>query len=159
MKHEELIEMLEAVAFKVGGTVRRGYSGRFMHGAQCYGIDCDDYIGCIEWAAEYGLEGARWDHMGRQYIVYWPSIPYDTDKDHALQHTGEDTRPRRLTRDDVAQLPPEKRIALDLALSRSTEGVSALIELLDVLGTQERNSVRKLVLALEELEHLKSGGQ
>lgn len=156
MNNEEKIEILKIVAFKVGGDIRKGYSGRFMHGAQCYGIVCDDQIGCIEWAAEHGLEGANWDDMGKQYIVYWPSIAYDPEIDYANQGQCEDSRPRRLTKDDLARLSPEQRAELDMALLQATEGVSGLIELLDILGLEERNAVHRLALAMGKLEHLKA---
>lgn len=79
MTLEEQIEQLEDIAMNIGGEIYPDYSGRFMYGAKCYGIVCDDPIPCIEEAAEAGLRGARHDSMGLQYIVYWPDISETTE--------------------------------------------------------------------------------
>lgn len=74
MENKEKIKKIRATAKAVGGTVRDDYSGRFMFGKNCYGIDCDNAVTCIEQAAKRGLTGARYDNMGLGYIVYWPNI-------------------------------------------------------------------------------------
>lgn len=74
MNIEEQIEALNEVADSIGGRIRDDYSGRGMYGTQCYGIECDDPISCIEQASMQGIAGANYDQMGLQYIVYWPRI-------------------------------------------------------------------------------------
>ena len=77
MNLEEQIETLHEMADQVGGEIRDDYSGRGMYGRTCYGIECFDPIGCIEQAALNGIEGANYDQMGLDYIVYWPRIRND----------------------------------------------------------------------------------
>ncbi len=77
MNLEEQIEALNEVADEIGGEIRDDYSGRGMFGRNCYGIECDDPIPCIENAAMQGISGANYDQMGLQYIVYWPRIRND----------------------------------------------------------------------------------
>ncbi|MDF7809314.1 hypothetical protein P4E94_17855 [Pontiellaceae bacterium B12219] len=74
MNLEEKIEALHEVAEIIEGEIRDDYSGRGMYGQKCYGIDCYNPIECVEQAAIHGITGANYDQMGRQYIVYWPSI-------------------------------------------------------------------------------------
>lgn len=70
---DEAIEILQEVADDMGGTVRTDYSGRFMYGAECIGIVCENDTECMELAAEKGLTGSKTDNMGKRYIVYYPS--------------------------------------------------------------------------------------
>lgn len=67
MNLEEQIEALNS-------EIRDDYSGRGMYGRNCYGIECNDPISCVEQAATQGITGANYDQMGLQYIVYWPRI-------------------------------------------------------------------------------------
>ena len=67
-------EKLEAIAEQIDGDFRASYSGRGMGGRTCAGIVTDDPISCIEIAAQRGISGAKVDSMGRQSIVYWPTI-------------------------------------------------------------------------------------
>jgi hypothetical protein len=71
-KIENIEEVMEEIAEEVGGTVRDNYSGRFMYGSKCYGIDCDSYVRCLEVAGSKGVTGAKVDNMGLGWIVYWP---------------------------------------------------------------------------------------
>jgi len=66
-------EILQEVADEIGGELRE-YSGRGMYGKSCLGIVCDDPSDCIEEAVVRGIRGACRDSMGKQAIVYWPSI-------------------------------------------------------------------------------------
>ncbi|WP_309399971.1 hypothetical protein [Cerasicoccus maritimus] len=77
MNLEQQIEILNEVAENIGGEVYEGYSGRFMYGAKCYGIVCEEIVTCIEEAAEQGIKGAKYDNLGLQYIVYWPHLRRD----------------------------------------------------------------------------------
>lgn len=84
MTYDEQVEAVNDVADEVDGTVRPRYSGRSMFGDTCYGIVCSDTTACIEAASVAGLKGARTDSMGRDFIVYWPSIkgkPFDPKDD------------------------------------------------------------------------------
>ena len=68
------IAAVKKTAESVGGKVSKDYSGRGMFGKTCYGINCDNPTACIEVASANGLRGARWDQMGKGFIVYWPNI-------------------------------------------------------------------------------------
>ena len=68
------LEIIEAVAAKVAGTVRRNYSGRGMYGKTCVGIVCESPVTAVKSAQSRGLSGALTDNMGRDYIVYWPTV-------------------------------------------------------------------------------------
>jgi hypothetical protein len=61
MKPLQLIEMLEEQ-----GLTPYPYSGRFMYGAHCVGVDVDNPGG-------YQLPvGWKMDNMGMGYVIYWP---------------------------------------------------------------------------------------
>ena len=45
-----------------------------MYGKTCFGVVCDDPYGATEVAKKLRLFGARTDNMGKQFIVYWPSV-------------------------------------------------------------------------------------
>lgn len=70
----DALQLMEEIATEVDGKVYRGYSGRGMFGAQCYGVACDDAINAVEAARRRGLGGARVDQLGRGYIAYWPHL-------------------------------------------------------------------------------------
>lgn len=65
---------IKEIANEVGGTVRTDYSGRGMFGKTCMGVICEDPNECLEAAGSLGVRGGRIDNMGKQYIVYWPTI-------------------------------------------------------------------------------------
>ncbi len=72
---EEAIEILREVTGELDvKEIRLDYSGRFMYGAECIGVVCDNDTECIELAAEKGLKGAKVDNMGKGYIVYYPKF-------------------------------------------------------------------------------------
>lgn len=71
-------------------TVYENYSGRGMYGEKCHGITGSDFIAIIETAASCGLTGAKYDSLGRDYIVYWPNPVFSDD---ALQEYGEQVDP------------------------------------------------------------------
>jgi hypothetical protein len=71
------LQKLQATAKEVNGELRFDYSGHGMFGRTCYGIVCEDIFQCVEIAASNGLRGAKYDDMGRQFIVYWPHISDD----------------------------------------------------------------------------------
>lgn len=60
-----------------GLLLREEYNGRGMFGRTCLGVVCPAYVytRVIEYAAFYGLFGAKVDQMGLSMIVYWPN-PY-----------------------------------------------------------------------------------
>jgi hypothetical protein len=67
-------QLMEIIAENCDGRVYEGYSGRGMFGETCWGITCCNPIECIEAACDEGVRGACQDNMGRDYIVYWPSL-------------------------------------------------------------------------------------
>ena len=75
MTNKEIINALEALCSETeDAEYRTDYSGRGMFGVQCVGVVCYDPVKVIESAVEFGFKGARYDSMGRQWIVYWPQI-------------------------------------------------------------------------------------
>ena len=78
--YEELLELFESIAsnsaWSGDAEVREGYSGRGMHGDQCWGIVTSDIASVIETAGGHGLFGAKTDSMGLKSIVYWPRIKF-----------------------------------------------------------------------------------
>lgn len=74
LTNDDKLDIIRMTADEIGGELYKGYSGRGMFGAECVGITCDDPQEAIEEAASRGLRGADWDNLGRQYIVYWPSV-------------------------------------------------------------------------------------
>ena len=74
MSLSEQIRIIEEVAVALGGRLHEDYSGRWMFGATCLGIVCADPQAAIEEAAARGLRDSSHDHMGKDYIVYWPHI-------------------------------------------------------------------------------------
>lgn len=74
LTNEDAYDVIRIAADRCGGDLRDDYSGRGMFGERCVGIVCDNPDEAIEEAASQGLKGARTDSMGRQAIVYWPSV-------------------------------------------------------------------------------------
>lgn len=70
-----LEDKIQEIANKVNGKVYKGYSGRGMFGAQCYGIECEhsQKAEVIHLGRQKKLRDARQDELGLQAIVYWPS--------------------------------------------------------------------------------------
>ena len=73
MSFTDQVDALEDLAMQYG-DLREDYSGRGMHGKQCYGIVTDRPMRLIEDAGEAGIKGAVMDSMGLDTIVYWPHI-------------------------------------------------------------------------------------
>jgi hypothetical protein len=80
---EDQIEEIKSLASTFGGTFDPYYSGRSMYGKTCLGVITDDPDVLKEEAAGLGIRGAREDNMGRQYIVYWPSLETDWETQSA----------------------------------------------------------------------------
>lgn len=85
-KHATYIRFaINMAAEKCGGTVR-DYSGRFMYGAQCVGVQVTNplmFAGIVGVFAgrnenldvgNAALTGMCWDEMGKDFIVYWPDL-------------------------------------------------------------------------------------
>lgn len=56
------------------GELREDYSGRGMYGETCMGLVTDERQTTIEQAAARGLFNSSSDRMGKQWIVYWPTV-------------------------------------------------------------------------------------
>lgn len=67
-------DIIRKIAEDGFGKIYEDYSGRGMYGKTCIGIYTDDPTRCIEEAASRGVRGAQRDNLGKEYIVYWPSI-------------------------------------------------------------------------------------
>lgn len=71
MNYEEL-----TTALINEGLDPRSYSGRGMFGKECVGVE-------VVYPGDYTLpKGYRMDNMGRDYIVYWPSVKWEGDDDY-----------------------------------------------------------------------------
>lgn len=71
---ENLESLLAEIAAEADGTVYRDYSGRFMFGTTCVGIEGDNLAAILEAAGARGLRCARHDQLGKGWIVYWPHL-------------------------------------------------------------------------------------
>ena len=67
-------EDIRIMADEKNWRVYEGYSGRMMFGMECIGIITDDPTSVIEKAASRGIRGAKYDQLGKGWIVYWPDI-------------------------------------------------------------------------------------
>lgn len=76
---EALETLLNEIAAEAGGSVYRHYSGRFMFGATCVGVEGDNLAAILEAAGARGLRGARHDQLGKGWIVYWPHLSLPAD--------------------------------------------------------------------------------
>lgn len=76
-EHDEFIEKLDEVADNVGGDIHSDYSGRFMYGKNCYGIDGEDLTDLLMEIGRLELPKPKTDSMGRGVIVYWPDVEGD----------------------------------------------------------------------------------
>jgi hypothetical protein len=73
---QEHIQALKEIAEEVGGDFT-DYSGRNMYGKRCAAISTTSPEYCREKALEAGIRGAYTDRLGKAWIIYWPSIPYE----------------------------------------------------------------------------------
>lgn len=74
---DNAIPKLKKIAKEFNGEFRIAYSGRFMYGAHCVGIDCERYdVEEVKKAARRaGIRAAAsQDSMGMGAIVYWPTL-------------------------------------------------------------------------------------
>ena len=128
------------------GPIDETYSGRGLFGAKCVGIVTDEPDELIEEAAANGIRNAKRDAMGRQTIVYWPSL------------TTEPGPTSQLLRDEVAaQRAAAERAAICVAACEGFADptslhvlVCATLELTDPMedfGEEfVRNKLRRLAL-------------
>ncbi len=97
----DMINVIEALADDLGGTVRYGYSGRGMYGKECVGIVIpypSEWIEIINERSEdlfsddvwYELESYSMDNMGLDYIVYWPNISVNNVEENKPFNESED---------------------------------------------------------------------
>jgi hypothetical protein len=74
------LDKIQQVIDQFDGNMYEKYSGRGMYGTNCIGISLDQYTSVddvVEFAANIGLRGIRWDNLGLGSIVYWPHISID----------------------------------------------------------------------------------
>jgi len=98
MTKSALQDLAEAAELHV-----RSYSGRFMFGKDCLGIEgssiTEIYGALFQAAADVScdmqtiaeeLQGAHSDSMGRDVIVYFPQVAYESDEDEEDEEDEED---------------------------------------------------------------------
>ena len=86
-KAEDVQYELECNA--IGCDVRDDYSGRFMYGKECPGVEADNmnkvFSMLVSLAAsqpemaKHLAARAKIDNMGQGIIVYWPDITYERE--------------------------------------------------------------------------------
>ena len=59
-------------------------------GKTCIGVSCSNAIAMIEAVSAKGIMGAKWDQLGKGYIVYWPNLDPDL---LTIEHDGDDDFP------------------------------------------------------------------
>lgn len=79
-------QQIEEAIEDAGWDVRAGYSGRFMYGKTCPSVEFDSmnsvirlFIAIAESDAALAEElatSAKFDSLGKGYIVYWPRYTY-----------------------------------------------------------------------------------
>jgi len=74
VSNEDKADIVRELVEEGHGELRENYSGRGMYGARCLGIVTDSPEYVIEEAVLRGLRSACVDNMGKQHIVYWPSV-------------------------------------------------------------------------------------
>jgi len=75
--YDDLKELFESIADNCReAEIREDYSGRNMYGRSCWAIVGPDPVDIIEVAARHSLTGAKFDNMGRDYVVYWPHVEF-----------------------------------------------------------------------------------
>jgi len=70
----EMIEIIQRICNEVDGNFRGNYSGRFMYGKCCVGIDTNDPELVRQLAEDFGIPAPTQDNMGLDYILYWPEV-------------------------------------------------------------------------------------
>jgi hypothetical protein len=93
MTSEELIEKLNEM-----GLQPRAYSGRFMYGKYCVGVDVSA-PGDYEWPA-----GWRMDNIGLDFIIYWPHVAWEKTMNKVWQ---QQTITLTIAISDTIDNPPE----------------------------------------------------
>lgn len=88
------------MAVEEAGFEPSSYSGRCMYGKSCIGVTCDNVVEvAVKVLAELVMNRAgatdedeirdlaeeigkaRWDSMGRSFIVYWPGVEWVNEDD------------------------------------------------------------------------------
>lgn len=78
MTNLEKVKVIQKMAKDRDLKFKKDYSGRFMYGKQCVAVICRNTIITIAEAEHLGItDEARWDNMGRDFIVYWPTIQFE----------------------------------------------------------------------------------
>lgn len=75
--------MTAAVArrIEVAGYRPYAYSGRFMYGARCLGVNVESAADLVRLGTEAGpLPEAAIDEMGKGLVAYWPELPWPDDE-------------------------------------------------------------------------------
>jgi hypothetical protein len=67
---------IKTIAERNDWRVRLNYSGRGMYGKTCLAVIGESPEDII---ATVGIQGAKIDNMGLDYIVYWPNISNDSN--------------------------------------------------------------------------------
>lgn len=100
---ESIFTVLKEACENAGYTVR-SYSGRGMYGRSCIGVECEnpvkaafeiaaamtvDYDDCEEWLSELARDAST-DSMGRDAILYFPSVGWVAEESGATEATDEE---------------------------------------------------------------------
>lgn len=88
MDPKQIEEVLDQIGYDYSP-----YSGRFMYGKECPAVECDDLTEMFKMFVEASSNSydtalrmartARYDSLGRGYIVYWPDATYPEETEAA----------------------------------------------------------------------------
>lgn len=78
---DEQVDTMKDLLVDIGDAYLRPYSGRFMYGQDCLGIDMDSMADAFRFALMVtdseladALSSPRFDNMGKGIIVYFPNV-------------------------------------------------------------------------------------
>lgn len=78
---DEQVDTIKDLLVDIGDAHLRPYSGRFMYGQECLGIDMDSMADAFRFALMItdsdladALSSPRFDNMGMGIIVYFPNV-------------------------------------------------------------------------------------
>jgi hypothetical protein len=128
----ETVELIQRICEEVGGSFREDYSGRFMYGKTCVGIDTSDPEMVYQLAEDYGIPAPTRDNMGLDWILYWPGISFPKPE---VPETNEDL--------DVTVTLEEKK---EVHISEIIEKVSEEFKSQTVNITEKENLVLRGIL-------------
>jgi hypothetical protein len=91
--HAAQLRIAIEMAAEYSEGVMHSYSGRFMYGRRCLGVEVTNPVRFALLVGTFSAQapdpevpiaaanGVHWDQMGKDFIVYWPDLEYVTEDD------------------------------------------------------------------------------